>query len=78
VRHTYGQTQLYLISAADGSLAVNNYMFRPVYRPSLGCTLSCYKVTIQYTVLQFCERDLVINNRHIDLKNSLSGLKPEQ
>ena len=23
--------------------AVNSYMFRPLYWPSLGCTLSCYK-----------------------------------
>ena len=26
-----------------------NYMFRPLYWPSSGCTPSCYKVTIQYT-----------------------------
>ena len=25
-------------------IAVNNYMFRPLYRPSSGCTVSCYKV----------------------------------
>ena len=43
------KTQIYLVSAAGGSLAVND-TFRPLYLPSSGCTLSCYKVTIQYTV----------------------------
>jgi hypothetical protein len=27
-------------------IAVNNYMFRPLYRPSSGCSLSCFKVKL--------------------------------
>jgi len=50
--HIYGRravkTQLSLLLANGGTLAVNNYMFRPLYRPSSGCIPTCYKVTIQY------------------------------
>jgi len=37
------------IIATAGTLATNNYMFRPLYWSSSGCT-PCYKVTIQYTM----------------------------
>jgi len=38
------------VTATGGTLAINNYMFRPLYWPSSGCTPSCYKVTIIYTL----------------------------
>jgi hypothetical protein len=43
-KHNY-----HLLLANGGTLAVNNYMFRPLYWPSSGCIATCYKVSIQYT-----------------------------
>jgi len=37
-----------LLLANGGTLAVNNYMFWPLYQPSSGCIATCYKVSIQY------------------------------
>jgi len=49
--HIFGRRavkiQLSYLLANGGTLA-NNYMFQPLYRPSLGCT-SYYKVTVQCT-----------------------------
>jgi len=50
--HKYGRrtikTQPYLLWLHVVHLAINKYMFRPLYRPSSGCTPSYYKV-VQYT-----------------------------
>ena len=41
-------------------IACLNNMFRPFHRPSSGCSIISYKVTIQYSILCFCcQRDLV-------------------
>jgi len=40
---------LYLLRVVYKS--VNNYMFRPLYWPSSGCTLTCYKAKLCLTVL---------------------------
>ena len=45
---TYSQNTTIFIIATGGTLAINNYMFRPLYWSSSGCTPSCYKVTVQY------------------------------
>ena len=47
---TYSQNTTVFIIAPGGTLAINSYLFRPLYWQSLGCTPSCYKVTIQYTI----------------------------
>ena len=41
----YCQNTTVFIIARGGTLAINNYMFRPLNWPSSGCT-PCYKVTI--------------------------------
>ena len=52
-KHIYGRraakTQLSLLLDNGGTLAVNNHMFRLLYRPSSGCILTWYKVMLQYT-----------------------------
>jgi hypothetical protein len=52
VEYIYGiravKTQLSYLLANDGTLVVNNYMFRPLYLASSRCT-SYNNVTIQYT-----------------------------
>ena len=47
---TYSQNTTIFIIAPGGTLAINNYMFRPLYWRSSGCTPSCYKVTIQFII----------------------------
>ena len=44
----YSQNTAIFIIATGVNLAINNYMFRPLYWPSSSCTTSCYKVTIRY------------------------------
>jgi len=55
--------------------SLNNDMFRPLYRPSSGCTFSYFlKQTIQYTI--FLSTDLVnINKIRIYNNYSSSGIK---
>ena len=52
--HKYGRrtvkAQLYSLQIQVVYLAINNYMFQPLYWPSSGCT-PCYKATTQYTCL---------------------------
>ena len=49
------QNTTIFIIATGGTLAINNYMFRPLYWPSSGCT-PCYRVTIQYKCLLLMTR----------------------
>jgi len=46
----YSQNTTIFIIATGGTLAINNYMFWPLYWQSSGCTPYCYKVTIKYTI----------------------------
>jgi hypothetical protein len=43
-KHNY-----HLLLGNGGTLPVNSYMFRPLYRPSPVFIPTCYKVTIHYT-----------------------------
>jgi hypothetical protein len=78
-RYSQNTTYIYLLRVVH--MAVNNYMFRHLCRPSSGCTPSCYKVIHAIYNVSVAGHELTVTARsghHLIMKNSTEFYKFNQ